>query len=99
MKPLKTRPSRPYTRADSQDPHGVDGSDELAASLGEGSGGILAAIGIRGAADVGFAFGPVMKVKKAKAPVAVAPVVTQGVRTRQKVEETPEQSGSFRETA
>ena len=48
---------------------------------------------------LGSSFGPVMKVKKAKGPVAVAPMVTQGVGTRQKVEETPEQSGSFRESA
>ena len=48
---------------------------------------------------LGSSFGPVMKVKKAKSPVTITPVVAQGVTARQKVEDTPEQSGTFRETS
>ena len=58
MKPQNTSPPgwairRSYVRADPTDPHGVDGSDELEAAVGESFGGILAAIGIFCAADVG----------------------------------------------
>jgi Flp pilus assembly protein protease CpaA len=45
--------SRPVVHADLSDPHGVDGPDELAAAIGQGFGGVLVAIGLFGAADVG----------------------------------------------
>ena len=41
----------PDTSADSPDPDGVDGSDELAAAIGKSAGGICVAGGIFGAAD------------------------------------------------
>src|ERR1700693_4895726 len=45
-------PSRAFHHADTANPHGVDGPDELAAAVGTGSGGICAAGRGSGAADV-----------------------------------------------
>ncbi len=48
---------------------------------------------------LGSSFGPVVKTKKTKAPAAVQPMVAQGLVTQKKVEDTPEQSGSFRKSS
>ena len=45
-------PPRAFHHADSSDPHGVDGPDELAAAVGEGIGGVRVAGRVFGAADV-----------------------------------------------
>ena len=45
-------PPRAFEHADPADPHGVDGPDELAAAVGEGSGRVRVAGGISGSADV-----------------------------------------------
>jgi hypothetical protein len=46
---------------------------------------------------VGSSLGP-MKAKRVKAPAAVPPMVAQGMAAQKKVEDTPEQSGSFRKS-
>ncbi len=46
---------------------------------------------------VGSSFGPVIKARKPKPPAPVPPMVAQGMVAPKKVEDTPEQSGSFRE--
>jgi hypothetical protein len=47
---------------------------------------------------LGSSLGPVVKHKKTKPPAVVPPMVAQGMIAQKKVEDTPEQSGSFRET-
>ena len=47
---------------------------------------------------LGSSVGPVIKAKKPIPPGVVPPMVAQGVVAQKKVEETPEHSGTFRET-
>ena len=99
MKSAEREPARKgrwpaqFAHADSADPHGVDGSDELAVAIGEGAGGVCVASGIFGAVDAwdaGF--------QEAEEDVA-APPVDAGVLagTKKQVGEAPEHSGTFRE--
>jgi hypothetical protein len=47
---------------------------------------------------LGSSVGPVIRAKKKVGPAVVPPMVAQGMVVQKKVEDTPEQSGSFRES-